>query len=76
MIAATSTIDRHWLGVAARVLEPAYAGIRPKIHAPDEPIAGPLQHGVPSIIALCIESPGLTAALALAERVENIAMAL
>ncbi|HEY3731878.1 MAG TPA: NAD(P)/FAD-dependent oxidoreductase [Steroidobacteraceae bacterium] len=59
---------------AAR-LQPAYTGIRPKISAPGEPAAdfcirGPSQHDDNPYIALYgIESPGLTAALAIAEQV-------
>ena len=74
-----TAIRRYWPGIAGRTLEPAYAGIRPKIHAPGTPrpdfmIAGPRQHGVPGIIALYgIESPGLTSSLALADYVANLA---
>jgi len=74
-----SAIRRYWPGVAGRTLEPSYAGIRPKIHAPDTPrpdfmIVGPQQHGIPGIIALYgIESPGLTSSLALAEYVGGLA---
>jgi len=74
-----SAIRRYWPGISGRMLEPAYAGIRPKIHPPGSPrpdfrIAGPEQHGVPGIIALYgIESPGLTASLALAETVKDMA---
>ena len=59
-------------------LQPAYAGIRPKIVGPgqkaaDFVIAGPAQHGVPGLVHLLgIESPGLTAALALAEHVLSL----
>ena len=72
-------IRRYWPGVAGRTLEPAYAGIRPKIHAPGTPrpdfmIVGPRQHGVSGIIALYgIESPGLTSSLAIAEYVRDMA---
>jgi L-2-hydroxyglutarate oxidase LhgO len=72
-------IRRYWPGIAGRTLEPAYAGIRPKIHAPGTPrpdfmIAGPRQHGVAGIIALYgIESPGLTSSLALADYVADLA---
>lgn len=54
-------------------LRPAYAGVRAKIVGPGEPAAdflvrGPADLGVPGVVALFgIESPGLTAALALAE---------
>jgi L-2-hydroxyglutarate oxidase LhgO len=74
-----TAIRRYWPGIAGRTLEPAYAGIRPKIHAPGTPrpdfmIAGPRQHGVPGIIALYgIESPGLTSSLALADYVADLA---
>jgi L-2-hydroxyglutarate oxidase LhgO len=72
-------IRRYWPGVMGRTLEPAYAGIRPKIHGPSQPradfrIDGPGQHGVPGIVALYgIESPGLTSSLALAEYVTDVA---
>ena len=75
----TSAIRRYWPGIEGRTLEPAYAGIRPKIHGPGTPrpdfrIDGPRQHGVPGVIALYgIESPGLTSSLALAEYVRAMA---
>ena len=56
-------------------LQPGYAGLRPKISGPGEPAAdfridGPAEHGVPGLVNLFgIESPGLTASLAIAERV-------
>jgi len=56
-------------------LAPAYCGIRPKISGPGEPaadfiISGPAQHAVPGLVNLFgIESPGLTASLALADDV-------
>ena len=56
-------------------LEPGYAGVRPKIVAPGMPdadfrIDGPAQHGVPGLIHLFgIESPGLTAAMAIGQQV-------
>jgi L-2-hydroxyglutarate oxidase LhgO len=56
-------------------LQPAYSGVRPRIHGPGEQacdfrIDGPRQHGVPGLVNLFgIESPGLTSALALAEHV-------
>ena len=54
-------------------LRPDYAGVRPKIYAPDQPaadfdIAGPVAHGIDGLVCLFgIESPGLTAALAIGE---------
>ena len=70
-----TAISTYWPGVTNRILQPAYAGIRPKIAGPDEPAAdfridGPGAHGVPGLINLFgIESPGLTASLAIAEHV-------
>ena len=66
-------IRRYWPGLRANALAPGYAGIRPKIQAPGEPAAdfavvGPETHGVPGLINLFgIESPGLTASLAIAD---------
>lgn len=68
-------IRRYWPGLSDGALVPAYAGIRPKLQAPDEPardfaIEGPRSHGVPGWVALYgIESPGLTASLAIADMV-------
>ena len=56
-------------------LQPAYAGIRPKLAGPDGGfadfrIAGERRHGVAGLVHLFgIESPGLTAALAIADEV-------
>ncbi len=58
-------------------LRPGYAGIRPKLHGPGEPAAdfsiqGSAVHGVRGLVNLYgIESPGLTAALAIAEHVAD-----
>ncbi|MBF0324002.1 MAG: NAD(P)/FAD-dependent oxidoreductase [Alphaproteobacteria bacterium] len=71
-------IRRYWPDLPDGALEPAYAGIRPKINAPDEPAAdfavhGPAQHRLPGVVALYgIESPGLTSCLALAELVKEM----
>lgn len=65
----------YWPGLADGALTPGYAGIRPKIHGPDEPAAdfcvqGPAEHGVPGLVNLFgIESPGLTSSLALGAHV-------
>jgi len=70
-----SAIRRYWPGLPDGALAPAYAGIRPKTSGPGEPpsdfvIQGPREHGVPGLVHLFgIESPGLTASLALAEDV-------
>ena len=56
-------------------LQPDYCGIRPKIHGPgdDQPdflIQGPRAHGVSGLVNLFgIESPGLTASMAIADKV-------
>ena len=72
-------IKRYWPGLKPDMLHAAYAGIRPKVERPggsstDFIIQGPAQHGCPSIINLFgIESPGLTASLAIAEYVGEMA---
>jgi L-2-hydroxyglutarate oxidase LhgO len=56
-------------------LTPDYAGLRPKLQGPGEPprdfvIEEAAPHGVPGLVNLLgIESPGLTASEAIAERV-------
>ena len=68
-------VRQYWPGLPDGSLQPAYAGIRPKIHGPGEPAPDFLiqtaeAHGVPGLVNLYgIESPGLTASLALAEEV-------
>jgi len=68
-----AAIRRYWPALPDGVLQPAYAGIRPKISGPGEAAAdfviqGPAQHGAEGLVNLFgIESPGLTASLALAE---------
>ena len=76
------TASAAWSGgLKDGALQPGYAGIRPKIVPPGAPaqdftIQGPAEHGVPGLINLFgIESPGLTASLALAERVSALATA-
>ncbi|CAN3991688.1 NAD(P)/FAD-dependent oxidoreductase [Methylocystis bryophila] len=70
-------IRRYWPDLAEGALLPAYAGIRPKISGPGEPAAdfridGPQEHGAASVINLFgIESPGLTASLAIGELVRD-----
>jgi L-2-hydroxyglutarate oxidase LhgO len=67
-----AAIRRYWPGLPDGSLAPGYAGIRPKTAGPKEPapdfqIQGPAKHGVPGLVNLFgIESPGLTASLALA----------
>lgn len=70
-----AAIRRYWPGLPDGALEPGYAGIRPKISGRGEPAAdfvvqGPREHGVAGLVHLFgIESPGLTASLALADDV-------
>jgi L-2-hydroxyglutarate oxidase LhgO len=65
-------IRRYWPALRDDALVPAYTGMRPKLVGPGEPAAdfridGPEAHGVPGLVNLFgIESPGLTASLALA----------
>jgi L-2-hydroxyglutarate oxidase LhgO len=66
---------RIWSGIEADRLQPGYAGIRPKLSGPGEPaadfvISGPGDHGLEGLVNLFgIESPGLTASLAIADLV-------
>jgi len=68
-------IRSYWPDLPEGALQPGYAGIRPKIAGPGEPardfmIRGPQHHGMPGLVNLFgIESPGLTACLALARHV-------
>ena len=68
-------IRRYYPGLRDGALQPGYTGIRPKIAGPGAPapdfvIQGPLEHGVHGLVNLYgIESPGLTAALAIADHV-------
>lgn len=70
-------IRRWWPQVDVARLQPAYAGIRPKLHGPqqgpaDFRIDGPDVHHLPGLVCLLgIESPGLTSCLALAEYVAD-----
>jgi L-2-hydroxyglutarate oxidase LhgO len=72
-------VRRYWPGLPDGALLPGYAGIRPKIVPPeiatqDFSIVGPRAHGVPGLVHLFgIESPGLTAAIALADLVAEAA---
>ena len=73
-----SAIRRYYPGLDASRLQPAYTGIRPKIAGPGDPsadflIQGSADHGLPGLVNLFgIESPGLTAALAMGDRVARM----
>ncbi|TFL13111.1 NAD(P)/FAD-dependent oxidoreductase [Pusillimonas caeni] len=66
-------IRQYWPGLPDKALLPGYTGIRPKIAAAGRPaadflIAGPSVHGADRLVNLFgIESPGLTASLAIAQ---------
>ena len=68
-------IRRYYPGLEDGALQPGYTGIRAKIAGPGAPapdfvIQGPREHGVPQLVNLYgIESPGLTASLAIADHV-------
>jgi L-2-hydroxyglutarate oxidase LhgO len=68
-----AAIRTYWPGLADGALQPAYAGLRPKIARPggsttDFLIQTGKDHGVAGLINLFgIESPGLTASLAIAD---------
>ncbi len=74
-----AAIRTYWPGLKDGALAPGYSGIRPKLGGPGTPgadpdfvISGPAEHGVEGLINLfAIESPGLTASLAIAEMVQS-----
>jgi len=70
-------VRRYWPDLKDGDLQPGYTGIRPKISGPNEPaadfcISGPDQHGLAGLVNLFgIESPGLTASMAIALEVHR-----
>jgi L-2-hydroxyglutarate oxidase LhgO len=64
---------RIWPAIEPDRLIPGYAGVRPKISGPGDPaadfmISGPSDHGCDGLVNLFgIESPGLTASMAIAD---------
>jgi L-2-hydroxyglutarate oxidase LhgO len=72
-----AAIRRYWPGLPDGALQPDYAGVRPKLaragpHDADFVVQGVGDHRVPGLINLYgIESPGLTASLALADYVAD-----
>ena len=75
--AFAQAVQRYWPECRLDKLVPAYAGVRAKLSAAGEPamdflIQDQASHAVPGLINLFgIESPGLTASLALAEEVAS-----
>jgi len=73
-------IRRYWPELGDGSLMPAYSGIRPRTTGPHEKsadfmIQGPSETGHPGYIALYgIESPGLTASLAIGDWVAKLAL--
>jgi L-2-hydroxyglutarate oxidase LhgO len=71
-------IRSYYPGLDASRLHPDYTGIRPKLYREGEPVPdfaihGPQMHGLPGLVALYgIESPGLTASLAIGEVVAGM----
>ena len=73
-----AAVRKYWPDLQDGTLQPGYAGIRPKIvprgaPAQDFVVQGPQTHGISGLINLFgIESPGLTASLALADYVVEV----
>ena len=71
----SAAVQPYWPGVRDRELSPSYCGIRPKIHGPESSFADfQIQtadaHGISGLFNFFgIESPGLTASLAIAKHV-------
>lgn len=73
-----TAIRRYYPALDAARLQPAYTGVRAKIAGPGMPpadflIQGPREHHLPGLVNLFgIESPGLTASLAIAGEVREL----
>ena len=76
--AVRAGVRRYYPGLEDERVEPDYTGIRAKLSGPGEPgvdfrISGPGDHGIPGLVNLYgIESPGLTACLAVADQVADL----
>jgi L-2-hydroxyglutarate oxidase LhgO len=72
------TIRRYWPGLPDGALQPGYVGVRPKLVPEGQPrgdwaIHGPEIHGIEGLVNLFgIESPGLTASMAIADHVAGL----
>ena len=75
--AFAESIRRYFPALDENRLQPDYCGIRPKLNGPGTPagdfaIQGPAGHGMAGLVNLFgIESPGLTASLAIADYVNT-----
>lgn len=73
-----AAIRRYWPALPSGALQSAYSGVRPKVAGfdggpGDFVIQGPAETGHPGYVALYgIESPGLTASMAIAEMVTGL----
>jgi L-2-hydroxyglutarate oxidase LhgO len=73
-----AAIRAYWPDLPDGALAPDYAGIRPKLTGRGQPAAdfiidGPRSHGIAGLVHLFgIESPGLTASMAIAEEVADL----
>ena len=73
-----AAVRKYWPGLKDGALQPGYSGIRPKTVPKGAPgqdfvVQGPQTHGVPGLINLFgIESPGLTASMAIADHVLEV----
>jgi len=74
-----AAVRRYWPSLPDGALRPGFTGIRPKLGPEgtdpgDFAIHGPTEHGIPALVNLYgIESPGLTASMAIAEHVAGLA---
>ncbi len=74
-------IRTYWPDLPDGALQPAYAGIRPKLKKAGEGdsdfrLDGAVQHGISGLVNLYgIESPGITASLSIGQRVCDMALA-
>ncbi len=67
-------VRRYWPELPDGALAPSYSGVRPKLTGPGEPAADfVIDRSQPGLVNLFgIESPGLTASLAIAEHVAEL----
>lgn len=71
-------VRKYWPDLRDGALQPGYAGIRPKLSGSGQRVAdfwiqGPAEHAVPGVVnILGIESPGLTASLAIGQHMLDL----